>query len=310
MNVLFHSNQLGPRGTEVAMMDYSHYNETLLGNTSFIAFPYGSDRTRYNDFWNRFPGRVFQYASLSELETIGDTQKIDVAYFIKYGTNDGKTLRNCRSVTHVVFDGSEPHTDRYVAISKWLGDKYNIPYVPHIVDLPNIQEDYREALNIPKEAIVFGRHGGYDSFDDPNVKLVVERVASNNPNIYFLFLNTEPFCFGYPNIIHFGHSSSNLEKRAFINTCDGMLYARKRGETFGLSIAEFLLCDKPVICSIEAPERNHIETMGDKGIYFQNDLELSYILTNFVKPSYKYSDLVSEFSPEKVMQKFNEIFLK
>ena len=36
MNILFHSNQLSERGTEIALFDYAHFNETMLNNKSFI----------------------------------------------------------------------------------------------------------------------------------------------------------------------------------------------------------------------------------------------------------------------------------
>ncbi len=35
-SVAFHSNQLGIRGTEVALYDYARYNEEILGNKSYI----------------------------------------------------------------------------------------------------------------------------------------------------------------------------------------------------------------------------------------------------------------------------------
>ena len=35
-NIAFHSNQLGIRGTEEALYDYAHFNETILKNKSFI----------------------------------------------------------------------------------------------------------------------------------------------------------------------------------------------------------------------------------------------------------------------------------
>ena len=36
MNIVFHSNQLSLRGTEVAIYDYARYNEEYLGNNSII----------------------------------------------------------------------------------------------------------------------------------------------------------------------------------------------------------------------------------------------------------------------------------
>ena len=36
MKIAFHSNQLGLRGTEIALFDYAYYNRELLGNESII----------------------------------------------------------------------------------------------------------------------------------------------------------------------------------------------------------------------------------------------------------------------------------
>ena len=36
MKIAFHSNQLGVRGTEIALYDYAFYNREILGNDSII----------------------------------------------------------------------------------------------------------------------------------------------------------------------------------------------------------------------------------------------------------------------------------
>ena len=58
MNILFHSNQLGIRGTEIALYDMAHYTEKLLGHTSFIAAPADSDFSAFEKFNARFGDRV------------------------------------------------------------------------------------------------------------------------------------------------------------------------------------------------------------------------------------------------------------
>ena len=101
------------------------------------------------------------------------------------------------------------------------------------------------------------------------------------------------------------------EKVTFINTCNVMIHARERGETFGLAIAEFSTKNKPVITCYNAPERNHIETLGERGIYYKDYESLYTILINI-----KHSDLEGdwncyrEFTPEAVIYKFNDIFLQ
>jgi CDP-glycerol glycerophosphotransferase (TagB/SpsB family) len=87
-----------------------------------------------------------------------------------------------------------------------------------------------------------------------------------------------------------------------------MIHARERGETFGLTIAEFSTLCKPIITYLDSPERNHINILGDNGIYYSDYQELYNILDNLII----FTDIncYKDYTPEKVMNKFNEIFLK
>ena len=98
------------------------------------------------------------------------------------------------------------------------------------------------------------------------------------------------------------------EKVEFINTCDAMIHSRERGETFGLTIAEFSTFEKPIITYSNSPEKNHINILGDKGFYYTNYNELYEILLN-INPSVKGYNCYTEFTPEKVMNKFKKVFL-
>lgn len=302
MRVVFHSNQLGIRGTETSLYDYAHYNETILGNTSYIAAPVHSDMQAYEKFKTRFGDRVLLYGNLNELQH----NNFDVAYFIKAGYNDGKLIGGIKNIVHYVFDGSYPHGDVYVGVSQWLSKKYNTDYLPHIVSLPEIDSSYREYLGISEKDIVFGRHGGVDQFDVPYLKEVVEAAA--NIGIKFLFMNTSVFTNEHPNILYLTPSYDLETKAAFINTCDAMLHGRTEGETFGLSICEFLYYNKPVITNLECRDRNHIELLSSKGLYYTNANELYSILVNFIKKEYTVKHLVSQYSPEEVMSKFKVLY--
>lgn len=301
MKILFHSNQLGIRGTEVALYDYAHYNETTLGNISYIAAPANSDMSTLSKFKNRFNDRVLLYEDFNSLKDIS----VDCAYFIKAGFNDGKLIPGVKNIVHYVFNGVDPHGDVYVGVSEWLGKKYNTDYLPHIVSLPEVEENYRRYFQYSNDDIVFGRYGGEDQFDLPYLKMVVE--ASANVGIKFLFMNTRVFTSNHPNIIYLNSAYEEVIKRAFINTCDAMIHGRSDGESFGLSIAEFLFCNKPVVTNIEARDRNHITMLKDKGYYYSSPDELFAILSNFQKKEYSVKNLVEDFSPEKVMSKFNTI---
>jgi len=299
MKILFHSNQLGLRGTEVALYEYAHYNETILGNTSYIAAPLSSDMGSLEKFRERFTNRVMLYNSFDYLNSLN----IDAAYFIKAGINDGLLFPGIKNIVHYVFDGSDPHGDIYIGVSEWLGNKYGTNYLPHIVKLPDIKENYRDYFKFKDTDLVLGRYGGEDQFDIPYLKEVVEACA--NAGVKFIFMNTKVITLDHPNIIYITPTYEEIIKRAFINTCDVMIHGRLEGESFGLSIGEFLYCNKPVITNIESRDRNHIHILKDKGYYYSNANELYNIILNFNKQNINNVDtLVSDFSPEKVMNKF------
>ena len=196
ITVAFHSNQLCLTGTEVALFDYADYNEHLLGNRSVIV----SDQNSPNNnceaiakFSARFP--VYLYSDRRQIEGILAKEGVDLFYCIKAGFNDGLCSNLCKTAVHVVFEYMEPHGDVYAYISEWLANHMSagkLPFVPHMVHLPETDEDLRSELGIPTGAVVFGRHGGFHTFDVPFVPLVVETVAERIPEIYFVFMNTKP----------------------------------------------------------------------------------------------------------------------
>jgi len=300
MNILFHSNQLGVRGTEVALYDYAHYNETILGNVSYIAAPANSDMSALGKFKSRFGDRVTLYNSFTEV-----AYKIDVAYFIKAGFNDGMLFPGAKNIVHAVFDASDKHGDVYVAVSEWLGKKHSVDYLPHIVSLPDIKEDFREFIGASHNDIIFGRYGGFDQFDIPYLGDVIKAAADKG--VKFLLMNTKQFNFHHPNVMYSEANTDMNTKTAFINTCDAMIHGRTDGESFGLAVAEFLHQNKPVVTSMQCRDRNHIHVLGDKGLYYSNGNELYAILTSFEKKDYNVKPLVDQFKPEVIMQKFKSL---
>lgn len=301
MTIGFHSNQLGLRGTEVALYDYAYYNEVILGNTSYIFAPAKSDMSSFEKFIERFQDRVILYNSFSE---VADTN-LDAAYMIKAGFFDGLLFNKAKNLVHAVFDASDKHGDIYVAVSEWLGKKYNVDYLPHIVSLPPVADNFRGQLNIPDTDIVFGRYGGADQFDVPYLSDVLFSLAE--AGYWFLLMNTKPLYRQHPRIIYLNPVVDMVTKTAFINTCDAMIHGRSEGESFGLAIAEFLHQNKPVITNINCRDRNHIHVMKDKGLYYASPNELHAILGSIEKKDYAVKHLVNQFSPEIVMKKFNSL---
>lgn len=318
MKIVFHSNQLGVRGTEIALFDYAFYNREILGNESIIVSDRNSDLSAYNKFKNEF--EVFLYDDFREVISLVDQQRIDAVYYQKSGQIDGKLVPNAKNFVHNVFQFKQPHGDVYAYISKWLSDKMggDMPYVPYMVDILRFDHhmDYREHLGIPNDAIVFGYYGGPHSFSLEFAKNAVIDVATKNKNIYFIFMNSEVFCSGLDNVIFLDSTTDIENKIGLINSCDACIHARNGGESFGLTIAEFSIKNKPVITTGICQgnilcDQAHLELLGNKAVLYNSYEELVEILTNFkeIVDTSKDWNAYRDYSPENVMKQFKNIFL-
>lgn len=307
MKIAFHSNQLGIRGTEVALYDYAIGNKNILKNESIIISDVNADLTSLDKFKSQFP--VYLYSNFNEVENIIQQENIDAVYYIKAGFNDGKLVQNAKNLVHTVFKHNEPHGDVYAYISEWLSQEMSIgklPYVPHMVNLPKHDLNYKDHFDL-KNKIVVGWYGG-NNFEIPFARQAVIDIAKKHQDVFFMFMNQDAFC-NLENILFIKGTTDLDEKVAFINTCDVMIHARERGETFGLTIAEFSTLNKPIITYRDSPERNHINILGDKGLYYSNYQELYNILNTFTVIPGEYN-CYQDFTPEKVMDKFSKVFLK
>lgn len=319
MKVAFLCNKLTIRGDNVAMYDYAHFNETLLGNQSVIITRdfnkimnhFDVDIKAYLKFKRRFP--VFYYEKREDLDVIVEREKIDVLYIIKSGTLiDGLITNKCKCVIHCVFELNNPHGDVYASVSPSVNKMWNTnyPVVPHMIYIPEVVGDLREELNIPKSNIVFGRYGGKETFDLKFAQQVVVKVASENPNYTFLFMNTYRFC-DLKNVIFLEGNTDMIYKRKFINTCDAMIHGGARGETFGIACGEFSVCKKPVIVYNQPNGgRSHLEILGEKAVIYNNPNELYEILKQFDPSKYNMENNgYMNYNPENVMKIFKEVFL-
>lgn len=316
VKIVFHTEQLDVRGTCKALFDYAHYNEILLGNESYILTKFKnpkSDSIAVEKFENRF--KIIYYRDTS---THDDIQNLltgyDIIYSIKYGKNDGFLFKNIKNVIHYVFDATEPHGEVFAAVSETLADKFGKDlFVPHMISLKpsETKDNFRKNMNIPDNAIVFGRHGGLDTFNLQIAFSAIKRVVSSYKNIYFVFVNT-PVFHVHSQIIYCDKIITDEDKNKFISTCDAHLECSNLGHTFGISIGEFSVNNKPIIAyNGWVWNRCHLDILGDKGIYFQTEDELYKILTNFNPEEYKNQDLncYKEYNPENVMNKFKKVFI-
>ena len=178
-----------------------------------------------------------------------------------------------------------------------------------MVTLPECNENLREELKIPENAIVFGRYGGKESFDINFVHDIIKQIVNIRDDVYFLFMNTNVF-YQHKNIIHLPGNADMVYKRKFINTCDSLIHARDRGETFGLTCGEFAICKKPVITWGGSREREHLLILKEKAVIYNNKEHLFSILNTFTKDKYNVNENGYMFyTPKNVMDIFNRICL-
>jgi hypothetical protein len=316
MKIAFHDNSLCLRGTTVAIYDWAYWTRHYLNVDPIIMYDENHPANSIdaiNKFKKEFP--VFSYSNKSEIDKILLENQCDAFFMIKGGSPDGVISSVSKNFVNAVSGHWKPnwiHGDVYAMGSKWLSKITNnvIPNVPHMVCLPDVDEDMREELGIPKDALVIGRNGGSDTFDIPFVKQAIQVVLNERKDIWFVFQLTDKFI-DHERVIFLPGSSDMNAKVRFINTSDAMLHARYVGESFGLSCAEFSIRNKPVITYEKSPERNHIDTLDEKGIYYENYSEILHILRNLDKKEINSLEwnCYQEYTPEKVVQKFKEIYL-
>jgi hypothetical protein len=320
MKIAFHSNQLSLRGSEIASYDYSSNNETLLGNESIILSKHPdiqplSHPLAIKKFEDRFgKDKVFYYYDFhNDGEKILKEQGVDVLYCIKSGENDGIVSHNAniKTVVHAVFQHNSPHGHRYCFVSKWLAGLYNGRFVPHMVDLPmNIKDNLRDELGIPKNALVYLRYGGKETFDLGFVHQAIYDIVRKRDDIYFIFMYTNKFCPDHKQILHVDGDSSLEFKVKLINTCDSGIHGRLGGESFGLFCAELSTLNKPNITWNNGRDQAHLEMLGDKCYKYNNYQDLYNIIMNFQSDSTKDWNAYRDYTPEKVMKIFEQEFLK
>lgn len=315
VKIAYHTPSIDVRGTCVSLYDYAHYAETLLGYKSIVVVPKSAevDPEALRKFVNRF--RVLFFEDMKELDKILIQESCDILYCIKYGKNDGVVSNTCKTAVHCVFDLSEPHGDAYAAVSSTLAAKFKYPdHVPHMIGLRPSQtgENMRAQLHIPEDAIVFGRHGGQDTFDLQIAKAAISQIVRTCPDRYFVFLNTPAFD-SHPNIHFLSSVVDPDDKNRFICTCDAMIHAQSLGETFGISIGEFSVNNKPVITYSGQVWNDHYRAiLGDNAIYYSNKDECYTALHDFDPKKYETMDnnYYREYTPEKVMKVFDKVFVR
>ena len=323
MRLGFHTKHLSERGTERAIFDYATVLQGDYGIEPRIFVP-ADAREILSEVRRQFAEcfDVVLYASPADIEC-------DRLYVIKRGTRSHVTTR-MPELNHVMFDPDEPHGHRFATISHWLssqarkvvrlprGRSLRLPrlskpaFVPHIVELAQLDGDLRSELAIPEEAVVFGRHGAFRSFSIPWVRESVVDVLAERNDVWFLFLNTERFV-DHPRVRHLERTTERERIRVFLNSCDYMLHARREGETFGISVAEFAAAGVPVLSCTETPARAHFEHVPRELMLGYDDrralLTLLRSLPRRPPTPGLGATVLERFSPRSVAETFVRVFL-
>jgi glycosyltransferase involved in cell wall biosynthesis len=330
MKVLFHAEQLNYRGTTNSILEYARYNQEILGNESIIVYsqetPEGVDVASVPEIVDevRAQYKTLTYEDNDHLNRLA--ADYDFFYSQRAGEKvDSHTQRKNAIIdttkfgVHCVFQWYDPHGDVYAYISEWMskeiaknyGVEKPIPCVPYIVRLPEPNYDVRAHFNIPKDKFVIGRHGGFNTLDIHETVQAIVKVVETRDDIVFLFANTRPFI-DHPRVIFGPPFFGQQQKANYIGACDAMIHGRFLGESFGLSIAEFLYQNKPVLAWNGGFDKNHIETLGPFGLLYEPDVESIYTKIVNLKDNpkkYYYKGAVDRYSPYNVMQQFKRVFL-
>jgi len=293
--------------------------------------------------------RVEAYFNEQELVSISKNFHATHGYFAADGRYYPRWIPGIKHLNHAVFRFFEPYGDRYAYVSEWL-HRYanrkrisrteqeleniyaisNSPYkvtkemktgwVPHTV-LPKFQSghEFRKKHKIGKDVFLVGRIGGFKTFSDPDAKKAVCEILESYKDIVFCFVNTEKFTH-HKNAI-FLEEISELEKWQFYDACNLLLNCRISGESFGFSIVEPLMVNKPVLApSIlrnRLMDQNQIAILKYQGLLYYSRMHLKYLILKHkqyhyaskVHNSQRFSKLVEQYSSESVAEKFVEYFL-
>ena len=311
--IAFYANHLSERGTGVALYDYARHARAVLGHDSVVFY----DRNHAENsaaVIRRFSAafEVIPCAGFAEADATLVREGCDLVYAIKAGRRDGVVSRHVPTMVHAVFPTSlrEVHGSSYAFVSDWLAQWCSggrVPFVPHIASIGDNDDDMRRALGIGREALVFGCYGGRTSFDIGFVRnQVVPRVLDSLDDVHFIFMNIEPFI-SHDRVTFMPGTADVAVKTAFINTCDAMLHARLRGETFGIAVAEFSLRGKPVLTYGGSRERAHLAALGDASLTYGDAGELYDLIAGFDPGAASACETYRRlYAPEPVMAQFAE----
>ncbi len=325
--VAFLTNQLGIRGTERVIYLLADACQTHVGWRPIIVvrlatMDHASDdqgRDVIDAFIRRFEHVLF--VDDAEIEDVMRQHSVDLCYICTAGWPGSSVVpRAVPTLAHCVFTGEHDlgatvHCGISDEVSRRVAPGHTqleqLPTLPNPVDLcydvPG-KSTVRRDLGIPEDAYVYGRHGGFDTFDIPFVHGAVIDVARTHPHIHFVFMHTRRFGPPFPNIHFLPKTMDPVAKIHFIDACDAMIHGRHQGETFGMAVAEFSVRRKPVLTWNGSVDRYHLDILGDAAIAYDESTIHSLLQnTTHQSPPYEPSKYYWQFTLDRVMPVFREL---
>lgn len=333
--IILHVNSLSETGTSTSIFEYA-LGLKKKQYTLTIAF----DREAKDN--NLKVEKIFQsYFEIYPYKRFSDLNQyvkrnFDMGYFLKAGAIDGKVFSKIPNAIHAVFKHFEPHGQKYAYVSEWLRDQAEIErkkqntidklkilykggrlyfdeeleFVPHCVELPTQNAKLRKEWGIPEDAILGIRIGGREKFDIGWVQETVLDVVQKQPNLFFVFINTNKFA-DHPRI-KFVPAIIDLQNKVnALTSADFFIHARMMGESFGMAILEAMRCRIPVLAWQGGRDLNHTRLLTPSSLYTSAAdlaLKISKIKEyTSVEENYRKS---LEFGRNEVVEKFERIFIK
>lgn len=152
-------------------------------------------------------------------------------------------------------------------------DKIKTLYIPTEWPVGVTQQDridFRRQHDIPEDALVFGRIGrADDAIHDPIGILAFERVVEKYPDIHYAIVSPSDLLRAYvsekkiPNVHLIDPIYDEKMVWIFHTSIDILAHFRSDGETFGLNIAESMICGNPIISHRSKIWNAHLEYLDE-----------------------------------------------
>lgn len=308
--IILHDNSLNIRGTTVAIFDYGYYLKRMGYDIEIMynANDTATDNLVVDKFINEFGNVIHSYSDYNIMQDIINDISPDYFFAIKGGNYDGvvSNNKNVENLIMAVGMSRDIHGDKYYYCSSWLSMMCGGDYVPHMINIPNVDGDLRDKYNIPKDAIVITRTGGHGTFDIDFVRQAIINTIDIRNDVYYIMQNVDRFI-NHERVIFIDKMVSMIDKVKLINTSDYLLHARKQGESFGITIGEFSVKNKGIISYANSIEKNHNLILGDDALWYNTYDDICGILKSIDKKD--YPNMYKDYLPSVVMDRFKNKYL-